>query len=127
MRPVPQEAPPQPQSPVVNNNYNISTPQYEQGTAKPQSSLGSKVGFTPMQLPSLGGGETDRQVQLLQDAMKLVFMVPGGAALAATTQLAGSLDNAEASSQIAQVARPLAQAFGLPSTLVAKSEGWKGD
>ena len=125
VRPVPQEAPPQPQSPVVNNNYNISTPQYEQGTAKPQSSLGGKVGFTPMQLPSLGGGETDRQVQLLQDAMKLVFMVPGGAALAATTQLAGSVDNAEASSQIAQVARPLAQAFGLPSTLVTKAKGGK--
>ena len=125
VRPVPQETPPQPQSPVVNNSYNISTPQFEQGTPRPQSSLGSKVGFTPMDLPSLGGGETDRQVQLLQDAMKLVFMVPGGAALAATTQLAGSVDNAEASSQIAQVARPLAQAFGLPSTLVSKAKGGK--
>ena len=125
VRPVPQEAPPQSQSPVVNNNYNISTPQYEQGTPRPQSSLGGKVGFTPMDIPSLGGGETDRQVQLLQDAMKLVFMVPGGAALAATTQLAGSVDNAEASSQIAQVARPLAQAFGLPSTLVSKAKGGK--
>jgi hypothetical protein len=125
VRPVPQEAPPEPQSPVVNNNYNISTPQFEQGTPRPQSSLGGKVGFTPMNLPSLGGGETDRQVQLLQDAMKLVFMVPGGAALAATTQLASSVDNAEASSQIAQVARPLAQAFGLPSTLVSKAKGGK--
>jgi hypothetical protein len=87
--------------------------------------MGSKVGFTPMNIPSLGGKEVNHQVQLLQDAMKLVFMIPGGVALAATTQLAGSVQDSETSSQIAAVARPLAQAFGLPSTLVSKAKGGK--
>lgn len=124
VRPVPNQVGAAPASPIINNNYNLS-PKFEQGTPKKESSLGGKVGFTPMNIPSLGGKEVDHQVQLLQDAMKLVFMIPGGVALAATTQLAGSIDNAEASSQIAAVARPLAQAFGLPSTLVSKAKGGK--
>ena len=101
---------------------------YETGTPKQPSALGSKVGFTSLDLTSMGSksdSPTDAMTQPLMDAMSLPMMVAGGTVLSAVTQLVNELgpENADAAKEIQKIARPIADVFGLPSNLVNKSTG----
>ena len=101
---------------------------YETGTPKQPSALGSKVGFTSLDLTSMGSksdSPTDAMTQPLMDAMSLPMMVAGGSVLSAVTQLVNELgpENADAAKEIQKIARPIADVFGLPSNLVNKATG----
>lgn len=98
---------------------------YETGTPAQPSSLGSKVGFTQLDLGmgSKSSSKSDSLAQPLMDAMSLPMMVAGGTILSSVSNLINQLgpENADVSGEIAQIARPIAQVFGLPNNLVNKA------
>lgn len=91
-----------------------------------ESVLGGKVGFKPLALPqspALGTAGMDKLSQPLMDAMSLPMMVAGGTVLSATSKFMTQLGPAGASiaGEIGKVSRPIADIFGLPNTIAAKS------
>ena len=117
----------------VPQTSKFSTQSYETGTpSKPPvaSSLGSKVGFTNLDLGmgSKSDSAADSMAQPLMDAMSLPMMVAGGTILSSVNQLMTQLgpENADVAGEIAKVARPIADVFGLPNNLVNKASGGMG-
>ena len=107
-------------------------PKFETGTPAPSpapapSSLGGKVGFTSLDLGmgSKSDSAADAMAQPLMDAMSLPMMVAGGTILSSVNQLMNSLgvENADVANEIAKIARPIADVFGLPNNLVNKASG----
>ena len=117
--------------PVPETSAITSKPQsFEQGT----SNLGSKVGFTKLNLgmASKSSSDSDAMSQPLMDAMSLPMMVAGGTVLSSVTNLMNQLgpESDSFAGEIAKVARPIADVFGLPNSLANKVTGQtsgKGD
>ena len=116
---------PVPETPAV--------PKFETGTpSKPPatSSLGGKVGFTSLNLGmgSKSSSVADSMAQPLMDAMSLPMMVAGGTILSSVNQLITQLgpENSDVAGEVAKVARPIADVFGLPNNLVNKATGGMG-
>lgn len=91
-----------------------------------ESVLGGKVGFQPLGLPktsTMGTAGMDKLSQPLMDAMSLPMMVAGGTVLSATSKFMTQLGPAGKSiaGEIGKVSRPIADIFGLPNTIAAKS------
>jgi len=105
-------------------------PKFETGT--PQSSgLGSKIGFSSLDLGNMGSksnSAADNLAQPLMDAMSLPMMVAGGTILSSVNQLMNQLgpENSDVAGEVAKVARPIADVFGLPNNLVSKVSGRSG-
>lgn len=106
-------------------------PKFETGTpAKPPatSSLGGKIGFSSLDLGGMGSKSdsvTDSMAQPLMDAMSLPMMVAGGTILSSVNQLITQLgpENSDVAGEVAKIARPIADVFGLPNNLVNKATG----
>lgn len=112
--------------PVPETSAITSKPQsFEQGT----SNLGSKVGFTKLNLgmASKSSSDSDAMSQPLMDAMSLPMMVAGGTILSSVTNLMNQLgpESGSFAGEIAKVARPIADVFGLPTSLANKVTGQK--
>ena len=112
--------------PVPETSAITSKPQsFEQGT----SNLGSKVGFTKLNLgmASKSSSDSDAMSQPLMDAMSLPMMVAGGTVLSSVTNLMNQLgpESDSFAGEIAKVARPIADVFGLPTSLANKVTGQK--
>lgn len=118
---------PVPETPAIKPK----TQSFERGTASSSgmnkgSNLGGKIGFTPMNLgaiTSAAGGDVDKLAQPLMDAMSLPMMVAGGTVLSSVTNMMNALgpENDDIAGEIAKVARPVADVFGLPNTLTNKA------
>ena len=118
---------PVPETPAIKPK----TQSFETGTKspKPSSNLGGKIGFTPMNIGAMTGlagtDVTTKLSQPLMDAMSLPMMVAGGTVLSSVSNMMNALgpENAEFAGEIAKVARPVADVFGLPNTLSNKVTG----
>jgi hypothetical protein len=121
VRPVPETPAMTPKTSAVS-----SKPQsFEKGT----SNLGGKVGFTDLNLgmASKSSSGADAMAQPLMDAMSLPMMVAGGTVLSSVTNLMNQLgpESDSFAGEIAKVARPIADVFGLPNSLANKVTGQK--
>lgn len=117
---------PMPETPAIKSPAVApKTQSFEQGT----SNLGSKVGFTDLNLgmASKSSSGADALTQPLMDAMSLPMMVAGGTVLSSVTNLMNQLgpESDSFAGEIAKVARPIADVFGLPNTLANKVTGQK--
>ena len=117
---------PVPETPAIKSPAMApKTQSFEQGT----SNLGSKVGFTDLNLgmASKSSSSADALAQPLMDAMSLPMMVAGGTVLSSVTNLMNQLgpESDSFAGEIAKVARPIADVFGLPNSLANKVTGQK--
>ncbi len=117
---------PVPETPAIKSPAVAPKKQsFEQGT----SNLGSKVGFTDLNLgmASKSSSGADAMAQPLMDAMSLPMMVAGGTVLSSVTNLMNQLgpESDSFAGEIAKVARPIADVFGLPNSLANKVTGQK--
>ncbi len=115
---------PVPQTKAFNEgSYEVGTP----SQPSTGSSLGGKVGFTNLDLGmgSKSSSVADSMAQPLMDAMSLPMMVAGGTILSSVNQMMTQLgpENSDVAGEIAKVARPIADVFGLPNNLVNKASG----
>ena len=118
---------PVPETPAIKSPAMAPKKQsFEQGT----SNLGGKVGFTDLNLGmgSKSSSGADAMAQPLMDAMSLPMMVAGGTILSSVTNLMNQLgpESDSFAGEIAKVARPIADVFGLPNSLANKVTGRKG-
>ncbi|AOV58515.1 hypothetical protein BOW87_gp010 [Synechococcus phage S-CAM3] len=117
VRPVPQT------KAFSSNSYETGTPTKPPAT----SSLGGKVGFTNLDLGmgSKSDSAVDSMAQPLMDAMSLPMMVAGGTILSSVNQLMSQLgpENSDVAGEVAKIARPIADVFGLSNNLVNKASG----
>lgn len=98
---------------------------YERGTG--YSSVGGRMGFGITNMMGIAGGGTTASSKLSQplvDAMSLVTMTAGGSALAKTTEMMRQMGGAgeNINPEIEKIARPIADSFGLPSSLTRKAK-----
>ena len=98
---------------------------YERGTG--YSSVGGRMGFGITNMMGIAGGGTTASSKLSQplvDAMSLVTMAAGGSALAKTTEMMRQMGGAgeNINPEIEKIARPIADSFGLPSSLTSKAK-----
>ena len=117
---------PVPETPAIKSPAMAPKKQsFEQGT----SNLGGKVGFTDLNLGmgSKSSSGADAMAQPLMDAMSLPMMVAGGTILSSVTNLMNQLgpEGDSFAGEIAKVARPIADVFGLPNSLANKVTGQK--
>ena len=126
VRPKPTEPIATPKSMPSNNIQ-----KFEMGTNKsPVSSspITSKFGFNTArnQMGIAGGGTTQqsKMTQTMVDVMSLPMMAAGGTILASTTKYMQSLggEGADIKPEIERVARPIAETFGLPPSIVNKAK-----
>jgi len=126
VRPKPTEPIAKPKSMPSNNIQ-----KFEMGTNKSpisSSPITSKFGFNTArnQMGIAGGGTTQqsKMTQSMVDVMSLPMMAAGGTILAATTKYMQSLggEGANISPEIQRVSRPIAETFGLPSSIVNKAK-----
>lgn len=110
-----------------NTMFN-SFPKYEIGSkSSPNSSpITSKFGFdtakNQMGIASGGTKQQSNMAQSMVDVMSLPMMAAGGTILSATTRYLQSLggEGANISPEIERIARPIAETFGLPPSIVNK-------
>ena len=126
IRPKPTEPIATPKSMPSNNIQ-----KFEMGTNKSpisSSPITSKFGFNTArnQMGIAGGGTTQqsKMTQTMVDVMSLPMMAAGGTILASTTKYMQSLggEGADIKPEIERVARPIAETFGLPSSIVSKAK-----
>ena len=112
-----------------NTMFN-SFPKYEIGSkSSPNSSpITAKFGFdiAKNQMGIAGGGtkQQSNMTQSMVDVMSLPMMAAGGTILSATTRYMQSLgaEGANISPEIERIARPIAETFGLPPSIVNKTK-----
>ena len=126
VRPKPTEPIATPKSMPSNNIQ-----KFEMGTNKSpisSSPITSKFGFnTARNQMGIAGGGTTQQSKMSQsmvDVMSLPMMAAGGTILASTTKYMQSLggEGADIKPEIERVARPIAETFGLPPSIVNKAK-----
>jgi hypothetical protein len=104
-------------------------PSFERGT--PGSSVGGRFGFgiTNMRgIASGGSTQSSAMAQPLVDAMSLPMMAAGGSILATVSKLMTSMgsEGASIAPEIERIARPIADVFGLPPSIVKKTKQGMG-
>jgi len=127
VRPKPTEPIATPKSMPSNNIQ-----KFEMGTnnkpAISSSPITSKFGFNTArnQMGIAGGGTTQqsKMTQSMVDVMSLPMMAAGATILASTTKYMQSLggEGADIKPEIERVARPIAETFGLPPSIVNKAK-----
>jgi hypothetical protein len=100
-------------------------PSFERGT--PGSSVGGRFGFgiTNMRgIASGGSTQSSAMAQPLVDAMSLPMMAAGGSILATVSKLMTSMgsEGTSIAPEIERIARPIADVFGLPPSIVKKTK-----
>jgi hypothetical protein len=127
VRPKPTEPIATPKSMPSNNiqKFEIGT---NNKPAISSSPITSKFGFnTARNQMGIAGGGTTQQSKMSQsmvDVMSLPMMAAGGTILASTTKYMQSLggEGADIKPEIERVARPIAETFGLPPSIVNKAK-----
>jgi hypothetical protein len=100
-------------------------PSFERGTTG--SSVGGRFGFgiTNMRgIASGGSTQSSAMAQPLVDAMSLPMMAAGGSILATVSKLMTSMgsEGTSIAPEIERIARPIADVFGLPPSIVKKTK-----
>jgi len=99
---------------------------YEIGTTAPPPSMGGKLGFNLTNKLAVGGTtQASAMSQSLMDAMSLPMVATGGRILATTTEYMKSVGDTGLGADISRIARPIANVFGLPSSIVQKATAGK--
>jgi len=99
---------------------------FEVGTPTQPPSMGGKLGFNITNKLATGGTtQSSMMSQTLVDAMSLPMIATGGTILATTTQLMRSIGDSEMAPNINRIARPIADVFGLPSSITQKATAGK--
>lgn len=119
----------------LKNRYTEGKPSAVDGIRRPKpyetgtnySPVGGRMGFGVTNMMGIAGGGTtssSRLSQPLVDAMSLPMMATGGTILATTTQMMKSMGSAgeNISPEIEKITRPIADSFGLPSSLTNKAK-----
>jgi len=119
----------------LDNNYTrgkasavdgITRPKpYETGTR--HSSIGGKFGFGITNMTGIAGGGTtanSKMTQTLMDTMSIPMMATGGTILATTTEVLKRMGSSgeNISPEIEKISRPIADVFGLPSSITKKAK-----
>lgn len=102
-----------------------SLPSFEKGTTK--SSVGGRFGFGITNMRGIASGGTTQSsamAQPLVDAMSLPMMASGGSILATVSKLMTSMgsEGESIAPEIERITRPIADVFGLPSSIVKKTK-----
>jgi len=127
VRPKPTEPIATPKSMPSNNIQKFETGTNNKSPIS-SSPITSKFGFnTARNQMGIAGGGTTQQSKMSQsmiDVMSLPMMAAGGTILASTTKYMQSLggEGADIKPEIERVARPIAETFGLPPSIVNKAK-----
>lgn len=119
----------------IDNNYTRGKPSAVDGIRRPKpyetgtrsSSVGGRFGFGITNMTGIAGGGTtanSRMSQTLMDAMTIPMMATGGTILATTTEVMKKMGSAgeNISPEIEKISRPIADVFGLPSSITSKAK-----
>lgn len=117
----------------IKNNYTEGKPSAVDGKVRPKpfekgnvpSSVGGRFGFGITNMTGIAGGGTTQASQMTQplvDAMSLPMMITGGAILSTVSKLTNSMgrEGGDVSKEVDRLARPIADIFGLPPSIVNK-------